>query len=104
MIAMWAVWMAGVAILAVAGFAAALLPRRRAAGDSGRAAWAIARAAIASAGVSRDAAATELPEADQLLLRAELLAAGRGGLVVAETAADCARRADRMWRAAASDA
>jgi hypothetical protein len=99
---MWAVWVAGVAILAVAGFAAALLPRRRAAAAAGRAAWAVAHAAIESAGVSRDAAAAELPEADQLLLRAELLAAGRGGPGVAETAADCARRADRMWRAGAS--
>jgi hypothetical protein len=101
---MWAVWVAGVAILAVAGFAAALLPRRRAAVASARAAWTVARAAIESARVSRDAAAAELPEADQLLLRAELLAAGSGGPEMAETAADCARRADRMWRATVSDA
>jgi hypothetical protein len=95
----WFVWPIGVAILAIAGFVTTLLPRRRARAAASRVAWSAAQAAIESAGVSRDAAPAAVPEAEQLLLRAELLAARHGGPDAASDAADCARQADRLWRA-----
>lgn len=97
----WVVWPVGVVILVIAGFVTTLLPRRRARAAESRTAWSAARSAIETAGVSRDAAPTSVPEAEQLLLRAELLAASPGGPAAASDAADCARQADRLWRAAA---
>ncbi|KKK06780.1 DUF6403 family protein [Micromonospora sp. HK10] len=91
-------WLGGGVVALAAGFAAALLPRRRARAENRRVAWSSARAAIHDAGVSRDAARTPVPEADRLLARAELLAAARGGADAAREAAEHARRADEMWR------
>jgi hypothetical protein len=98
----WFGWLIGVVVLAVAGFAASLLPRRRAQAVASRTAWSAARAAIETAGVSRDAVPVEVPEAERLLMRAELIAARRGGPMAAESAAEFARQADQLWRAAAS--
>ncbi|MFL6118080.1 DUF6403 family protein [Actinophytocola sp.] len=86
-----------------AGFGAAYLPRARAGDSARRTAWSAARAAIDSATVSRDAAPRDLPHADELLTRAELLAASRGGVAAAEEAADCAARADRLYREAGGE-
>ena len=97
----WFLWPAGAVVLGLAGFLASLLPARRAEAAAKRTAWSAAQAAIRSAGVSRDAAAAPVPEAERLLMRAELLAARHGGPEVAAGAADCARQADEMWRAAA---
>ena len=94
----WVVWVAGAALLVAAGFLAVVLPRRRATRLAQRSAWSGARAAIDTAGVSRDACPVTVAEAEQLLSRAELILAGRGGRAAAETAADCAQRADRLWR------
>jgi len=96
----WLIWLIGVVLLFVAGFAAVLLPRRRANELDRRTAWSAARAAIDTAGVSRDAAPARVAEAEQLLARAESIAAEHGGRAAAESAADCARRADRLWRSA----
>ncbi|MET0422996.1 MAG: DUF6403 family protein [Actinoplanes sp.] len=96
----WWAWPIGVALLIAAGFVAAVLPRRRQHRLASRTAWSAAQAAIAAAGVSRDAAPTPVPEAERLLLEAELLAAEHGGANAATHAAECARRADRLWRAA----
>jgi hypothetical protein len=95
------VWVVGVVVLVVAGFWVAFVPARRVRGVSVRSAWSVARAAIGSAVVSRDACGCEVVEAEELLARAELLVAARGGVVAAAEAADCAARADRLWRAAA---
>jgi hypothetical protein len=94
------VWVVGGVLLVAAGFAATYLPRARARALRQRTAWSAARAAIASAAVSRDAAATDVPEAGDLFARAELLAANGGGVAAAEEAADCAERADRLWQEA----
>lgn len=94
------VWVVGVVLLVAAGFAATYLPRARARALRQRTAWSAARAAIASAAVSRDAAVADVPEAGDLFARAELLAANGGGVTAAEEAADCAERADRLWREA----
>lgn len=96
----WLVWVVGGVVLVVAGFGVAYLLRSRARGLRRRTAWSTARAAIESATISRDAAPHDVPEADELLARAELLAASGGG---AAEAADCAERADRLWREAAGD-
>jgi hypothetical protein len=97
----WLGWLAGGMVLLAAGFVAVVVPRRRADALIRRTAWSAARAAIDTASVSRDACAVVVAEADQLLARAELIAARRGGRDAADTAADCARRADRLWREAA---
>ena len=99
----WLVWLVGGVVLVAAGFGVAYLPRARARSLSRRTAWSAARAAIASATISRDAAPHDVPEAGELLARAELLAAGRGGAGAAAEAAGCAERADRLWREAAGD-
>jgi hypothetical protein len=98
---MWYVWPIGVVILGVAGFVTTLLPRRRARAATSRTAWSAARAAIETAGVSRDAAPVSVPEAEHLLMRAELLAAQHGGADAASSATGYARQADRLWRTAA---
>jgi len=96
----WPIWAVGVVLLAGAGFAAVVVPRWRAGEVHRRVAWSAARAAIGTATVSRDACPLPVAEAEQLLARAELIAARRGGRAAAQTAADHAQRADRLWRAA----
>lgn len=96
-------WVVGVAVLLVAGFAVAYLPRVRARSLDNRTAWSAARAAIDSAAISRDAAPDDVPEADDLFARAELLAAGGGGTAAAKEATACAERADRLWREATDE-
>lgn len=97
----WLSWLTGGVLLLVAGFATALLPRWRTSERRRRTAWSRARAAIDSATVSRDAAPARVAEAEQLLTRAELIAADHGGDTAARTATEYARQADRMWREAA---
>jgi hypothetical protein len=97
----WVLWPVGAVILGLAGFLTTLLPKRRARTATSRTAWSAAQAAIETAGVSRDATPVSVPEAEQLLLRAELLAARHGGPDAAAQAADWARQADGLWRAAA---
>lgn len=97
----WVIWLAGALLLVAAGFATAYVPRRRARDLRVRVAWSSARAAIDSATVSRDACLADLPQADELLARAESLAASGGGADAADEAAEVARRADQLWRAAA---
>ncbi|WP_433061897.1 DUF6403 family protein [Dactylosporangium sp. CS-033363] len=91
-------WVIGAAVLAGAGFAAAYVPRVRAAARARALAWADARTAIDVAVVSRDAADRDVQEADELFARAESIAAGRGGIEAAHEAARCAREADRLWQ------
>lgn len=88
-------------LLVVAGYGAVYLPRARSRSLLRRTAWSTARAAIAGAAVSRDAAPGDVPAAEELFVRAELLAATGGGVAAAEEAVDCAERADRLWREAA---
>ncbi|MFI5932281.1 DUF6403 family protein [Actinoplanes sp. NPDC051494] len=95
------IWAAGATILVLGGFTAVALPRMRAATEHRRNAWSTARAATATATISRDAARTTLPEADLLLARAEAItAAGQGGHRAAEQVTDLAGRADHLWRQA----
>lgn len=90
------VWVGGAVVLLVAGAATALVPWLLARQRERRVAWSTARAAIDSATVSRDAAPHRVPEAEQLLTRAELLAAG--GPAAARSAAAYAQQADALWR------
>lgn len=90
-------------MLVGAGFVAVYVPRMRGRDVERRTAWSAARAALAAAAVSRDAASHAVPEADDLFERAELLAAHHGGVAAATEAADWATRADRLWRAAAGE-
>ncbi|MFD6564121.1 DUF6403 family protein [Micromonospora profundi] len=92
-------WLVGGVLLVGAGLATTLVPARRARDRKRRTAWSAARAAIDSATVSRDAAAGPVPAAEQLLARAELIAADRGGVSAARTAEQHAQQADRLWRA-----
>ena len=73
------IWLVGGVILLASGFGAALVPWLRARQRSRRIAWSTARAAIDSAAITRDAARDHHPEAEQLLARAEALAAAGGG-------------------------
>jgi hypothetical protein len=95
-------WVVGVVLLVAAGFVVTYLPRVRTRHLDRRTAWSAARAAIDSATISRDAA-SDVPKADELLTRAELLAAQRGGVAAAEEAADCATKAGRLYQEAAGD-
>lgn len=97
----WLLWVVGAVVLVAAGVVVVYVPRRRGQDLDRRVAWSSARAALDAAAVSRDAAAHPVPEADELFTRAELLAARRGGAAAAAQVADCATRADRLWRAAA---
>jgi Family of unknown function (DUF6403) len=99
----WPIWLIGCIVLIVAGFLTAFGPRWRARAYTQEAAWSTARAAIDSASISRDASETRVIEAEQLLARAETIAADRGGRAAALTATGYAERADTLWRAAASD-
>jgi Family of unknown function (DUF6403) len=97
----WPVWLIGCLALIAAGSATAAVPRWRASAYTRQAAWAAARSAMESAAISRDAATTQVAEAEQLLAQAQTLAAARGGRSAANTAARYARRADELWRAVA---
>jgi|GEM_PF-1545299 len=97
----WLVWPVGAAVLVAAGYVTATLPRRRAHQHARRVSWSTARSAIDAATVSRDAAPRPVAEAEQLLTRAQTLAADRGGPAAARAATDYARRADELWRTAA---
>ena len=99
---MWLMWVVSAVVLVGAGAAGVLLPRRRARAERDRTAWSTARAAVAMAEVSRDAAG-EVPEAEHLLTRAERLIADGGGARAAEAATGYARHADRLGREAARD-
>ena len=99
----WLMWSAGVVVLLAAGFAVAFLPWGRARDLRRRTAWSRARAAVESASVSRDACPVRVPEAEDLLARAEAVAADRGGVQAAGVVSDCAERADRLWREARGD-
>jgi hypothetical protein len=90
-------WVLGVVLLAAAGFGVTYLPRARARDLRRRTAWSAARAAITSATISRDAAPHDVAYADELLARAESLT---GGVDAADEAADCARKADQLYREA----
>jgi hypothetical protein len=92
---------AGGVLVVAAGFWGAFLPRVRARRVRVRTAWSAARAAMGSAAVSRDAVPGVVAAAEELFARAELLAAGRGGVAAAVAAEECAVRADRLWREAA---
>ena len=94
----WLVWLIGGVLLLGAGGAAAAVPRWRDRAATRQEAWALAHAAMESAGISRDAATTPVAEAEQLLARAETLAAARGGRSAADAAAGYARRADALWQ------
>ena len=95
----WPYWAVGVVVLALAGFGTAFVARQRARGIVKRTAWSSARDAVARAGVSRDACAADVPDATDLLYRAELIVAGGGGVAAARDAAKLATDADRLWRA-----
>lgn len=96
----WLIWVIGVPVLCLAGFATSYLARRRARALQGRSGWAAAEAAVDSARISRDAAPVANGAADDLLARAELIAADGGGPADARVAEDLAARADRLWRGA----
>jgi uncharacterized protein DUF6403 len=98
----WLIWPIGGVLLLAAGVLTVLLPRLRARALVRRTAWSSAHAAIGTATISRDASPVRVGEAEQLLTRAELIAAARGGHAAARAAAECAERADRLWRAAAN--
>jgi predicted negative regulator of RcsB-dependent stress response len=97
----WLVWVLGAAVIAAAGVGVVAWPWWRDRDMRRRTAWSAARAAIDSAAVSRDAASSSQLEAEQLLARAETIAAAHGGTRAARTAEDHARRADALWQAAA---
>ena len=92
-------WAAGAVLLVLAGFAAVWVPHRRTVAERRRVAWVTAHAAIETASVSRDASPARLGEAEDLLSKAEQIAAHRGGPSAAESATELARRADQLWRA-----
>ncbi|WP_123687160.1 DUF6403 family protein [Amycolatopsis thermoflava] len=93
-----AVWLAAATVLVLAGGGVVLLPRWRDRRRSTGTAWSSARAAVARAQISRDAARTDVEEAEHLLAKAERLLADGGGTGAAETAEHAARRADQLWR------
>lgn len=95
----WVLWVVGVVLLVAAGFVVAYLPLARARTLRLHTAWSAAHAAIDSATISRDAG-PDLPDANELLTRAQILAAHRGGLAAAREAADCAAEADRLYQEA----
>ncbi|GAA0895735.1 DUF6403 family protein [Pseudonocardia zijingensis] len=99
----WLIWaVAGGAIL-VAGFGVAAVPKLRARATDREVAWSTARTAIESATVSRDACAHRSEAAEAALARAGAIVAGGGGARAARSATKHARRADRLWRAAAGE-
>ncbi|SFM64099.1 hypothetical protein SAMN05216207_1001450 [Pseudonocardia ammonioxydans] len=99
----WLIWVFAGGLILVAGFGVALVPRLRARASGREVAWSTARAAIESATVSRDACVDRPDAAAQALARAEAILAHGGGARAARTATEQARRADRLWRAAAGE-
>ena len=95
----WLIWVIGVPLLLLAGFATSYVGRRRARMLHQRSAWAAADAALAAARISRDASEDTIGAADDLLTRAELIAADGGGPDDARIAEELAARADLLWRA-----
>lgn len=96
----WLIWLVGIVVLVAVGFAAAFVPqarRRRLRGDE---AWAAARSAIETAVIRREACEATVPEAEDLLARAEASAAEGGGPGAAQRAERDARRAGSLWREA----
>src|SRR3954469_887680 len=87
----WLVWVLGAAVIAAAGVGVVAWPWWRDRDLRRRTAWSAARAAVDSAAVSRDAASSSQLEAEQLLARAETIAAAHGGTRAARTAAGHAR-------------
>lgn len=96
-------WVVGVVLSVVAGFVVTYVPWARARSLGQRTAWSAAHAAIDRATVSRDATSGDLPVADGLLARARSLAAHHGGVAAAREAAECAARADGLYREAAGE-
>jgi hypothetical protein len=99
----WLMWLVGIAVLVTAGFAATFVPHARRRRQRGDEAWAAARSAIETATIRRDACEATVIEADDLLARAEAIAAEGGGPDAAERAESDARRAGRLWREAAGE-
>ncbi|MFJ8812866.1 DUF6403 family protein [Amycolatopsis thermoflava] len=94
----WPVWVISGTALIAAGLGTMLITQRRQRGLVTGTAWSSARAAVARAQISRDAARTDVEEAEHLLAKAERLLADGGGTGAAETAERAARRADQLWR------
>lgn len=97
----WLIWVVAGVVIVAAGFGVAMVPRLRARASDRDVAWSTARAAIESATVSRDACADRSDAAEEALARADAIVAGGGGVRAARLATEHARRADRLWRAAA---
>lgn len=91
------IWLGGLLMVVVAGGWPVLLARRRTGRRRRSAAEFTARAAIATAQLSRDGSVFHDPVADELLARAELLIASTGGPDAADRAAELARQAERRW-------
>jgi uncharacterized protein DUF6403 len=99
----WVIWLVGIVVLVGAGFAVTFVPQARRQRERGDEAWAAARSAIETAAIRRDACAAAVPEADDLLARAEAIAAEGGGSGAAQRAEADARRAGRLWREAGGE-
>ena len=84
-------------MLLVAGAWPVLHVRRRTTRRLRSASEFTARAAIEAARVSRDSDPRTVPEAEELLSRAELLLASSAGADAADRATELARDADRLW-------
>ncbi|MGI8417895.1 MAG: DUF6403 family protein [Nakamurella sp.] len=96
---MWLVWVIGVLVLVVAGMGSVVLAGNRTRRAGVEVAVSTARAAIASAQVSRDASSHDVPAADELLDRATLMLANDAGTDAADQAASLAGKADLLWQA-----
>lgn len=96
----WLIWTIGVLVLVAAGLWSTLVVRSRARRTGTDDATSVARAAVASAEVSRDACRRRIPTADELLQRATLMLADHPGAADADRASALAARADRLWQAA----
>ncbi|AXB47197.1 DUF6403 family protein [Amycolatopsis albispora] len=99
----WPIWLGGIAVLVAAGTTATLYPHAKRQRQRRGEAWAAARSAIQAATIRRDACEATVPEADDLLARAEAIAAEGGGPHAAERAENDARRAGELWREAAGE-
>lgn len=97
---MWLVWVVGVVVLVVAGMGSVVQVRNGSRRAGRQEAVSTARAAIASAQVSRDASSHDVPAADELLDRATLMLADNAGADAADQAAALAGKADLLWQAA----
>lgn len=96
----WLIWAISVVVLAVAGLASILVVRNGSRQGGTDDATSVARAAVASAEVSRDGCGREIPVADELLQRASMMLADNVGVADAKQASALAARADQLWRAA----